>query len=220
MENNKPIEANDNKNKDEDSRQESNNNTIDNNQYASTINDENNTANPDIQNSSSQPNSISAEPPRLEPIPTLQNNQVNPSQQQTATPQKQASDPGQTLGILSLVFAFLFPLVGLVLGIIGHSKSKKAGYKNGLSVAGIVLSIVFMVLTILFFILVFGLGIWAFNETQKICDQYGPGEHYVNGTSYNCGGSNTYDYDQTIGPDGPPTYDDKYYDYSPSTPAQ
>jgi hypothetical protein len=112
--------------------------------------------------------------------PQNANNQQNNT---TAKP----TDPGQTLGILSLVFAFIFPLVGLVLGIIGHSKSKKAGFKNGLSIAGIVISIVSIIVTTLIFMAVVGLGFWAVNESKKICDQYGPGNHYVNGASYNCG---------------------------------
>jgi len=43
-------------------------------------------------------------------------------------------------GILSIVFLFIFSLVGLILGIIGLAKAKKGGYSNTLSVIGVVLN--------------------------------------------------------------------------------
>ncbi len=144
-------------------------------------NENNNSQIPSNDSSNSQPDNTNQAPsnPIQQPEATNTNTPVNSSIKPV--------DPGQTLGILSLVFAFLLPLVGLVLGIIGHSKSKKAGYKNGLSIAGIVISIVNIVVFVLFFMAFLGLGFWAVNESRKICDQYGPGEHFVNGTSYDCG---------------------------------
>lgn len=58
-------------------------------------------------------------------------------------------DPGKTLGIIGFVFAFVFlQLVGLPLSIIGFIKSRKAGFKNNLALAGIILNAVFLVISI------------------------------------------------------------------------
>ena len=52
--------------------------------------------------------------------------------------------------VLSLVFAFLMPVAGIVLGVIGMSDAKKTGGNGrGPAVAGLTLSIVFIVLVIL-----------------------------------------------------------------------
>ena len=52
--------------------------------------------------------------------------------------------------VLSLVFTFLMPVAGIVLGVIGMSDAKKTGGNGrGLAVAGLTLSIVFIVLVIL-----------------------------------------------------------------------
>ncbi|MCA9337732.1 hypothetical protein KC951_03415 [Candidatus Saccharibacteria bacterium] len=64
-------------------------------------------------------------------------------------------DPGKGLAIAGIVLAFLFPLLGLVLSIIAHAKTKKAGLKTTLSTIGIVLSAVFMVLSTIFVIVIF-----------------------------------------------------------------
>jgi len=52
----------------------------------------------------------------------------------------QANNPGKVIGIVGFVFCFIglaFP--GIILGIIGLKKSKKAGQKNGLAFAAIIL---------------------------------------------------------------------------------
>ncbi len=55
---------------------------------------------------------------------------------------------GKTPGIViaGLICAFLCPLIGLILSIIGRSKAKEAGAGEGLATAGIIISIVIMVL--------------------------------------------------------------------------
>jgi len=54
---------------------------------------------------------------------------------------KTQPDPGKTFGIIGFILAFVgFQLVGLILSIIGYNKSKKAGHKNGLALAGIILN--------------------------------------------------------------------------------
>ena len=56
-------------------------------------------------------------------------------------------EAGNAIAVVGLVFAFLFPLAGLICSIIGLSKSKRLGGKNhGLALAGLILSILFMVI--------------------------------------------------------------------------
>tara|TARA_B100000378_G_C18020320_1_gene403954 strand:- start:673 stop:1308 length:636 start_codon:yes stop_codon:yes gene_type:complete len=76
--------------------------------------------------------------PPISPTPTDPAPAVSPSAPDT-------EDPGKTLGIVGLVFAFVgLQLIGLILSIIGHSKSKKAGYKNTVALVGIIINAVFV----------------------------------------------------------------------------
>lgn len=66
------------------------------------------------------------------------------------------ANPGKTLGIVGLVLGvvgfvvmFLAPIAGLIVSIIGLSKSKKAGQKNGLAIAGIIVSSVALIANII-----------------------------------------------------------------------
>lgn len=70
--------------------------------------------------------------------------------------QPPTENPGKTLGIVGLVLGivgffilFLAPIAGLVVSIIGRNKSKRAGHKNGLAVAGIIVSIVALLANII-----------------------------------------------------------------------
>jgi MFS family permease len=65
-------------------------------------------------------------------------------------------NPGKTLGIVGLVLGivgfglmFLGPIAGLIVSIIGRSKSKKAGFPNGIALAGIIVSSVALVANII-----------------------------------------------------------------------
>ncbi len=76
-------------------------------------------------------------------------------QQPAAAPQAQ---PEQTnvLAILGLVFAFLFPLVGLILSILGKKKAAEMGGSGeSLAKAGLIISIILLVIEV-------GSGIIAF----------------------------------------------------------
>jgi len=55
---------------------------------------------------------------------------------------RESSRPAQGLGIAALIFAFLFPPVGLILAII----TKNTGYDGGLSSFALPLSIILMIL--------------------------------------------------------------------------
>ncbi|MGX5695802.1 DUF4190 domain-containing protein [Agromyces soli] len=66
-----------------------------------------------------------------------------------------ADYPGKTLGIVGLVLAIILPVVGLIISIVANSQSKKAGYKNGLAKAGIIVGAILTALGVIFWI------IWA-----------------------------------------------------------
>lgn len=78
------------------------------------------------------------------------------------------SYPGKTMGIIALILAILpFQLIGLILGIVALTQSKKAGRKNGFAVAAIIISIV-LGLIILGFV-VAG-GIFTANITNELLE--------------------------------------------------
>jgi len=80
--------------------------------------------------------------------------------QPTQPPQPQqpamaAVNPGQGLGIASLVCSLIgISLVGLILGIIALKKSKEAGMSNGMALAGIIISSIGLVFGTLWLLLV------------------------------------------------------------------
>lgn len=75
-----------------------------------------------------------------------------PAYPATVVPAKQ---PGKTIGIVGFILAFLMPLVGVILGIIGLVQSRKAGAKNGLALAAIIVGAVILVLEVVLFLTVF-----------------------------------------------------------------
>ncbi len=93
-----------------------------------------------------------------------------------------AADPGHGLGIASLILAFIFPLVGLILGIVAKGKSKSVGKSNGLALAGIIISILGMVTGLI----VSGLLVAAGMSVAAKCKDLGPGTHYENGSAFTC----------------------------------
>ncbi|TAL14643.1 hypothetical protein EPN95_02255 [Patescibacteria group bacterium] len=97
-----------------------------------------------------------------------------------------AVNPGKTMGIVSFVLSLVgIGLVGLILGIIAKSKSKKAGQKNGFALAGIIIGIVNIIVVAL--ITTFAImGVMAI--AQK-CNELGSGTHIENGITYTCGTS-------------------------------
>lgn len=101
---------------------------------------------------------------------------------QPASPQM-AENPGKGLGIAGLIVAFFAPLVGLILSIIGMSKSKKAGMSNGAALAGIIVSVIFMVIQVIVFIVI----IAGTAAVVTKCNDLGPGTHVVDGVTYTCG---------------------------------
>lgn len=84
-----------------------------------------------------------------------------------------AEDPGHTMGIVGLVLAIFMPLIGLVVSIIARSKSKKAGHKNGLALAGIIVSIISLIVSIA----VAALIVVGITKTVLFCNENGAGTH-------------------------------------------
>jgi hypothetical protein len=54
--------------------------------------------------------------------------------------------PGKTLGIVGLIVAIFFNVIGVIISAIALNQSKQAGYKNGLAKAGIIVGAVLFAL--------------------------------------------------------------------------
>lgn len=98
-----------------------------------------------------------------------------------------SEDPGKTLGIIGLILAFLFGIAGLVISIIARSKSKAAGYSNGLAVAGIIVSIINMIVTTVLVVSIVFLGMTALDKAREECQRVGSfGQIRVGNEVFNC----------------------------------
>ena len=104
------------------------------------------------------------EQPQAEPTPTNQPPTNNPGMppQQVAYYQQPAES--NTMAILGMVFAIAFWPAGLVLSIIGLNKSKATGAGQGLSIAGLITSVVVGLITIILAILM----VIGFNEMSRL----------------------------------------------------
>lgn len=124
--------------------------------------------------------------PAPAPAPTTAPPAAPPPTPQAGAPMQPipagGEDPGKGMGIAALIFAFLAPLIGFILGLIARSKSKKAGHKNGLALAAIIISIISMVVGLLFASMVILLAISRLQE----CEKLGPGTHVVDGQTITC----------------------------------
>lgn len=99
-----------------------------------------------------------------------------------------ATDPGKTLAIVSIILPFVgFSLVGLILAIVAKVKSKKAGYKNTLAFASIIVNIVVLVLSIIAIILIIVFFANVANEISEAC-RNGAESVTINGETVSCQG--------------------------------
>ncbi|GAB2466136.1 DUF4190 domain-containing protein [Xylanimonas ulmi] len=92
------------------------------------------------------------------------------------------SVPGRGLGIAGFVTAFLVSPVGLVLSIIALVQSRKAGHKNGLALAGVIVSVLVTIGWVVVIIVTVSLAA----ELLETCRDLGPGTHVVGGATYTC----------------------------------
>ncbi|KRC42540.1 hypothetical protein ASE27_02930 [Oerskovia sp. Root918] len=86
--------------------------------------------------------------------------------------------PGKTLGIVALVLSIPLSLVGLVLGIVGLVKARRAHRSNWWAVAAIIVS----------FLVIVAIVIWAATLVWLMgeCAELGPGIHEVDGRPIEC----------------------------------
>lgn len=100
-----------------------------------------------------------------------------------------AVDPGKTMAIVSIILPFVgFSLIGLILAIIAKGKSKKAGYKNTLAFASIIINVVILILSIIgaiIGIIFFMNFIEMTNQAVEAC-QSGAETVTIAGQVYNC----------------------------------
>jgi hypothetical protein len=94
--------------------------------------------------------------------------------------------PGGTLGIVALVLAILFSIVGAIIGLVARSQSKKAGFTNGPATAAIIVGFILFVLQIIIGVLIAVAIAAGVNALQKECNSLGSGQHVVNGVTYTC----------------------------------
>ena len=110
--------------------------------------------------------------------PTTQAPQPAPQQ---PAPQQ---NPGKNLGVVGFVFAFVLNIVGLIISIIALNKSKKAGHKNGLALAGIIISSISIVFWSIIGVLA---GLVAYNAITNIaerCSSLGTSSVFIDGKRY------------------------------------
>ncbi len=95
--------------------------------------------------------------------------------------------PGRTMGIVSLVLSIIgLHVVGIILGFVALTQSKRAGQKNGFAVAGIIVGFVLLVLSIIVIGLAVagGFAFWGF--ITEACRDLGSGVWVVDGITYSC----------------------------------
>jgi len=66
------------------------------------------------------------------------------------TPAPGTDFPGKTLGIVGLILAIFFNLIGLIISAVALNQSKAAGFKNGPAKAGIIVGAILLGLGIIF----------------------------------------------------------------------
>lgn len=74
------------------------------------------------------------------------------------TPVAGTDYPGKTLGIVGLILAIFFNLIGLIISAVALNQSKKAGFKNGPAKAGVIVGAILVGLGIIFTIIFFVAG--------------------------------------------------------------
>ncbi|MFJ2661878.1 DUF4190 domain-containing protein [Arthrobacter koreensis] len=106
--------------------------------------------------------------------------------------QAPAQQPGKTMGIVGLILSCLFfipfaSLVGVILSIVGLVQSRKAKMSNGPALAGIIIGGVVFILTLIATIAIFIFAVDQVGTLFEVCEDLGPGTHFVDGEIYECG---------------------------------
>ncbi len=97
---------------------------------------------------------------------------------------------GDGLGLVGLIIAFIFPLIGLILSIIGFNNNKKNNGNIGFAIAGIILSSITIFIRLIAVLLIFVFGIinvpgLVKNGFKEMCSKVEICEHMA-GNIYNC----------------------------------
>lgn len=96
-------------------------------------------------------------------------------------------NPGKTMGIVSLILSIIgIHLIGIILGFVGLSQSKKAGQKNGFAIAGIIIGFIGMALLLLFLVAGGALFGSLFGGLAQVCNELGTGVWEIDGVTYTC----------------------------------
>ena len=104
------------------------------------------------------------------------------AQPAAAYAQPAVMNPGRTLGIVGFILAFFVSPAGIIVSAIGLSKSRKSGNKNGLALAGLILSILFFIIGIVVTALLVGAAVALLNQ----CTGLGGGVQQINGVTITC----------------------------------
>lgn len=94
--------------------------------------------------------------------------------------------PGKTMGLVALILAIFVNIVGAIVGIVALRKSKKAGAKNPLAIAAIIVGFaLFVILSIIG--IVAGIAFATFTtELLQQCDGLSGQEIIIEGTPLVC----------------------------------
>ncbi len=101
------------------------------------------------------------------------------------------STPGRTMAIVALILAIIpgTQVIGLILGIVALVQSRKAGVKNGLAIAAIIVSVVLLIIGIIIVIALisFAASVGGDLMTQvNACLQDPTGSVTYQGMTYTC----------------------------------
>lgn len=99
-------------------------------------------------------------------------------------PSAPAASDGKTLGIIALIVAFFFSLIGIILGFVAKGQSKRAGVKNTPATVAIVLGFLFLIGTIIAIVV----GVAGGAALINACAGLEPGTYTLdNGATLTCG---------------------------------
>jgi tetratricopeptide (TPR) repeat protein len=99
---------------------------------------------------SPDPPSVSGQPRASSP-PEPRSSSSGMAQYQ-AVPSAPARDPGRILGIVGLVLAIFCGLIGVIISIVAYRLSARAGFKNKIALAGIIVGAIVLVLYIVVYV--------------------------------------------------------------------
>jgi len=86
----------------------------------------------------------------------------------------QNNKPTNTMAILGLIFAFVFPVLGLIFSIIAKKQIKEKGENGaGLATAGLIISIVWLAILVIWIIFAIVLAASAANVVTDYYNYYG-----------------------------------------------